>query len=269
MPLPMSRLSLIGYPVLTPSFRQRHPALEGDYGNGIGVWLNGQRYSSQVGTQFSDGSSDRSTPAIGAAKIREPRRQRVCLMASQHVCDDSSLMERIAQQDDTALSELYDRYARVLFSVAFKSLNSKEEAEEVVLDVFSQVWRIAERYDSCKGRVDSWLFMLTRSRVLDRLRAMQRANKMPTVSVDATQIQLPPSSVDPVEEALIAERRTHVLAALKTLPVEQRLVIELAYYKGLSQSEIAAQTGQSLGTVKTRVRLGLNKLRIALGAWNG
>lgn len=73
-------------------------------------------------------------------------------MASQQVCDDSSLMGRIAQQDDTALAELYDRYARVLYAVAFKSLSSKEEAEEVVLDVFSQVWRIAERYDIQKGR---------------------------------------------------------------------------------------------------------------------
>jgi RNA polymerase sigma-70 factor (ECF subfamily) len=87
--------------------------------------------------------------------------------------------------------------------------------------------------------------------------------------MDTTQIQLPPSNVDPLEEALIFERRTQVLAALKTLPVEQRIVIELAYYQGLSQSEIVAQTGLPLGTVKTRIRLGLNKLRVALGAWNG
>lgn len=190
-------------------------------------------------------------------------------MASQRISDDSSLIRRIAQQDDTALSELYDRYARVLYAVAIKSLGTKEEAEEVVLDVFSQVWRIAERYDDRKARVDSWLFMLTRSRVLDRLRAIQRANKISSNSMDATQIQLLPSSVDLLEEALISERRTQVLAALEVLPIEQRLVIELAYYKGLSQSEIVAQTGLPLGTVKTRIRLGLNKLRVALGAWNG
>lgn len=256
------------HPVSVTSLRFNHLSLDGTYGNAGTVWLNGQRYSSSVETQFSPGSTGCSTAAQGETQTREPRRQSVCQMASQPVSDDSSLMGRIAQQDDTALAELYDRYARVLYAVACKSLGSKEEAEEVVLDVFSQVWRIAERYDSRKARVDSWLFMLTRSRVLDRLRAMQRANKMPTVSMEAIQIQLPPSSVDPVEEVLISERRTQVLAALETLPVEQRLVIELAYYKGLSHSEIAAQTELSLGTVKTRIRLGLNKLRVALGGWN-
>jgi RNA polymerase sigma-70 factor (ECF subfamily) len=188
-------------------------------------------------------------------------------MATQPIFDESFILARIAQQDETALAELYDRYARVLYSVAFKSLGSVEESEEVVLDVFSQVWRIAKRYDSQKGRVDTWLFMLARSRILDRLRAIQRVGKLPTTSVDAVEIQIGGSSVDPIEDALIAERRTQVLAALKTLPPEQRLVLELAYYKGMTQSEIAAQTGFSLGTVKTRVRLGLNKLRIALGSW--
>ena len=105
------------------------------------------------------------------------------------------------------------------------------------------------------------------SRILDRLRVIQRVAKLPTTSVDAVEIQITGSSVDPIEDALISERQAQVLAALKTLPSEQRLVLELAYYKGMTQSEIAAQTGFSLGTVKTRVRLGLNKLRIALGSW--
>jgi len=182
--------------------------------------------------------------------------------------DEQSLLEQIAQQDQTALAALYDRYARVLYAVAFKSLGTVEEAEEVVLDVFSQVWRIAGRYDATKGRVDVWLFMLTRSRVLDRLRSLQRTNKTATASIDLAQIQSTKGNVDPVESALIAERQTQVLTALSTLPPEQRLVIELAYYQGLTQSEIAAQTGISLGTVKTRIRLGLSKLRNALGAWH-
>jgi RNA polymerase sigma factor (sigma-70 family) len=108
---------------------------------------------------------------------------------------------------------------------------------------------------------------LTRSRVLDRLRTIQRVGKLPTTSMEATEIQVAEPSVSPIESALISERRAQVLAALKLLPAEQRLVIELAYYKGLSQSEIASQTGLSLGTVKTRVRLGLNKLRVSLGNW--
>jgi RNA polymerase sigma-70 factor (ECF subfamily) len=188
-------------------------------------------------------------------------------MATQDAFDEPLLLKKIAHHDEAALSELYDRYARILYSVAYKSLGSPEESEEVVLDVFSQVWRIADRYDSRKARVDTWLFMLTRSRVLDRLRTIQRASKLPTTSMEATEIQLAEPGVDPVESALISERRSQVLAALDVLPPEQRLVIELAYYKGLSQSEIATQTGLSLGTVKTRVRLGLSKLRVALGNW--
>ncbi|NJP10178.1 MAG: sigma-70 family RNA polymerase sigma factor [Leptolyngbyaceae cyanobacterium RU_5_1] len=188
-------------------------------------------------------------------------------MTTQKGFDEFSLIKRIAQQDETALAELYDRYGRILYSVAFKSLGSVEEAEEVVLDVFSQVWRIADRYSSSKGRVDTWLFMLARSRTLDRLRAIQRSGKVANASMEAAQIQSSRTGVDPVEGALISERRAQVLAALDTLPAEQRLVIELAYYRGMTQSEIARQTGLSLGTVKTRIRLGLSKLRVALGSW--
>lgn len=180
--------------------------------------------------------------------------------------NEALLLKRIAQQDQSALAQLYQRYARVIYAVAFKSLGSVEESEEIVLDVFSQVWRTAERYDATKGRVDTWLFMMTRSRVLDRLRSLQRATKTENASVEA-EIQSIKVSVDPVEDVLTRERRTQVLAALSQLPDEQRLVIELAYYQGLTQSEIAAQIGLSLGTVKTRIRLGLNKLRATLGNW--
>ncbi|WNZ26465.1 sigma-70 family RNA polymerase sigma factor [Leptolyngbya sp. NK1-12] len=181
---------------------------------------------------------------------------------------ESAIIERIAQQDQIALSELYDRYARVIYAVAYKSLNSVEESEEVVLDVFAQVWRIASQYKPEKGRVDTWLFMLARSRILDRLRSLQRVSKKTMASVEAAQIQFNQHTVDPVEDALIGERRTQVLAALEQLPVEQRQAIELAYYSGLSHSEIAAATGLSLGTVKTRIRLGLTKLRDRLEAWS-
>jgi RNA polymerase sigma-70 factor (ECF subfamily) len=188
-------------------------------------------------------------------------------MTTPPTSDEVSLIARIAQQDQSALSFLYDRYARIVFGIAFKSLSSVEESEEVVLDVFSQVWRTAARYDATKGRVDTWLFMMTRSRVMDRLRSRQRSAKTETASVEALQIQTFRASVDPIEDALISERRTQVLDALRQIPEEQRQVIELAYYQGLSHSEIAAQTGLSLGTVKTRIRLGLSKLRTCLGTW--
>lgn len=186
-------------------------------------------------------------------------------MTTQQTIDESPLLERIAQLDQTALSQLYDRYARVLYAVAFKILGSVEEAEEVVLDVFSQVWRTAARYNSTRGRVDTWLFMLTRSRALDRLRALQRLTRAVTVSVDNAMMESL-SLCNPEEDLLISERRAQVLAALAQLPQEQKQVLELAYYKGMTHVEIAAHTGKSLGTVKTRIRLGLSKLRDALAS---
>jgi len=187
-------------------------------------------------------------------------------MTTQQTIDESPLLERIAQLDQTALSELYDRYARVLYAVAFKILGSVEEAEEVVLDVFSQVWRTAARYNSTRGRVDTWLFMLTRSRALDRLRALQRLTRAVTVSVDNAMMESL-LLCNPEEDLLISERRAQVLAALAQLPQEQKQVLELAYYKGMTHVEIAAHTGKSLGTVKTRIRLGLSKLRDALASF--
>jgi RNA polymerase sigma-70 factor, ECF subfamily len=178
--------------------------------------------------------------------------------------DDLKLLMRIAQRDQAALSTLYDRYARIIYAIALRSLRSPEESEEVVLDVFAQVWRIADRYDSSKSRVDTWLFMLARSRVLDRLRQLQRRIPDATEVLDLAEIQVSAASVDPIEAAVIAERRDQVMTVLQTLPPEQQLVLELAYYQGLSHREIAQKTGISPGTVKTRIRLGLSKLKSAL-----
>jgi RNA polymerase sigma-70 factor (ECF subfamily) len=188
-------------------------------------------------------------------------------MTIEPTFDEASLLQRIVQQDQAALAELYDRYAQILYAVAFKSLGSAQESEEVVLDVFSQVWRTATQYDHSRSRVDTWLFMIARSRTLDRLRRLQRSTKIAVASVDAVKNQPTPLSDDPIEGVLLSERRVHVLTAIAQLPEEQRQVIELAYYKGLTHSEIAAQLGLSLGTVKTRIRLGLSKLRNALGNW--
>ena len=178
--------------------------------------------------------------------------------------DDVSLLTRIAQSDQAALSALYDRYAKIIYAFALKSLRSVEESEEVVMDVFAQVWRIGDRYDAQKGRVDTWLFTIARSRILDRVRKLQRTQGATTFSIDALEIQPKADSVDLFEEAFIAERRSRMMAAMKMLPDEQRFVLELAYYQGLSHSQIAAQTGISLGTIKTRIRLGLNKLKSIL-----
>jgi RNA polymerase sigma-70 factor, ECF subfamily len=174
---------------------------------------------------------------------------------------DADLLARIARQDQRALSELYNRYARIIQGVAYKSLRSVEESEEVVLEVFSQIWRIADRYDPHKSRPDTWIFMLTRSRTLDRLRKLARNHPSQVVAIDGAEIQIPDTGVNPMENAILSERHQRVVSMMQTIPKEQRLVLELAYFQGLSQSQIATATGLSLGTVKTRIRLGLNKLK--------
>jgi RNA polymerase sigma-70 factor, ECF subfamily len=171
---------------------------------------------------------------------------------------DSSLIQQVVNQNRAALSALYDRYARVVYSVAYRSLNSVEESEEVVMDVFAKIWTTAASYDSTKARVDTWIFMMTRSRVLDRLRSKQRRGKVTTA---ITVFDTPTITNDTSLDLEVAERRQVVLTALASLPAEQRQVLELAYYQGWSQREIAEYTGTALGTVKTRIRLGLEKLR--------
>jgi RNA polymerase sigma-70 factor, ECF subfamily len=176
----------------------------------------------------------------------------------------ANLLPKIINGDRTALSELYDRYSRIIYAIAWKSLHSVEDCEEVVLEVFAQVWRIADRFDSEKGSVEQWIFTLARSRILDRLRKIQRQNKVNTVITAEKEIVFPTISVDPLEAVEIAEQQQQVIAALSQIPPEQRQVIEMAYYQGFTHTEIAAATGLSLGTVKTRLRLGLSKLRVTL-----
>ncbi|WP_019498924.1 sigma-70 family RNA polymerase sigma factor [Pseudanabaena sp. PCC 6802] len=182
----------------------------------------------------------------------------------QYSVDEAHLLERITAKDQAALSILYDRYARIIYTLAYRVLGSVEESEEVVLDVFNQVWRIAGTYTAQKGRVDAWLFMLTRSRALDRLRSLARTTKATVASEELAMTRSP--SDTPEENAILLERSAVVKSALAQLPVEQREVLELAYYKGMTHTQIALATGKSLGTIKTRIRLGLNKLRESLKA---
>ena len=181
----------------------------------------------------------------------------------QNRLDEANIVRRIAEQDQTALTQLYDRYARIIYAIAYRILKSAEESEEIVLDVFTQVWRSAKSYSSQKGRVDTWLFMITRSRSLDRLRSHARLHKVVAVAENEL---ISKSLVDSSEEdALVQERISYVTSCLESLPQEQKLVLEMAYFGGLSHSQIAMETGISLGTVKTRIRLGLKKLREAIG----
>ncbi|MFN7759602.1 MAG: sigma-70 family RNA polymerase sigma factor [Pseudanabaena sp.] len=177
--------------------------------------------------------------------------------------DEVALIRQIAEGDQASLSMLYDRYSRVIYTIAYRILKSSEESEEIVLDVFTQVWKIAKNYNPQKARVDTWLFMLTRSRALDRLRNHARFDKVVNASEDALMMHWQVDS--PENDAIIQERSIYIKSCLDNLPAEQRLALELAYFSGLSHSQIAAEIGISLGTVKTRIRLGLKKLREMIG----
>ena len=184
-------------------------------------------------------------------------------MTGKKSSDESLLLVQIARKDQTALAKLYDRYGRPSYALAYKILGSVEEAEEVVLDVFSQIWQKAATYDPSRSRADTWLFMLTRSRSLDRLRVLQRTVRAAQACMEEAKISTS-DIAEPMEDAMIEERSEQVKAALETLPPEQRITIELAYYQGLTCAAIAAKTGIPTGTIKTRIRLGISKLRQAL-----
>jgi RNA polymerase sigma-70 factor (ECF subfamily) len=183
--------------------------------------------------------------------------------------DDDALVARVAGGDEHALGGLYDRWSPLVFSVCVHILGDDDEAEEAVEETFWQAWRQAERYDVTRGAVATWLTTIARSRALDRLRASRRRqeetmshlSETKRAAVDATTRR----GDDPARSAEVAERRVLVRQALLALPPEQREVLELAYFRGLSQTEIAEHTGQPLGTVKTRVRLAMEKLRDRLG----
>jgi RNA polymerase sigma-70 factor (ECF subfamily) len=163
-----------------------------------------------------------------------------------------------------ALADLYDRHAGIVFGLARRIVLRPEDAEEVVQDVFAQVWRQAPRYAGERASVAGWLVMLTRARAIDRLRA--RRARPDEDRGEAPSAALPLSSADPDPEAatLSAEQVRQVGSVFATLPDPQRVLLGLAYFEGLSHSEIAARTGVPLGTVKTRIRSAMETLRQTL-----
>ena len=174
----------------------------------------------------------------------------------------TDLLTKIAEGDRIALSQLYERYSRLIYVIARKSLNSVEDCEEVVLEVFTQIWWIADRFDSEKGGGEQWIFILARSRILDRLRKRQRLNQVNMAIAAAKEIAFATLRVNPLDAIESVEQQQQVLRSLSKIPPEQRQAIEMAYYQGLTHTEIAIVTGVSLGTVKTRIRLGLSKLKV-------
>lgn len=178
--------------------------------------------------------------------------------------DDERLLELIAQQSREALEAFYDRHASAVYSLAMHMLKDSGVAEEVTQDVFLNVWRRASSYQSQRGSVLAWLFSIAHHRAIDELRRRRREQAQTQPGVDLTD-KLSDDSVDPTEHAATEMERSRLNDALSRLRPEQREVVVLAYFGGLTHSEIARHLGQPLGTVKTRMRLALQKLREVLG----
>ena len=176
--------------------------------------------------------------------------------------EDNVLMRRVAEGDEQALALLYDRYAATVLGIALKMLHQRESAEEVVQEAFWRVWQRAATFDASRGNFAPWLFGISRNLCIDALR--RRRSRPQPVYEDPERpwlAEISDESIDVEASVWLADQQRVVRAALQELSTEQREALELAYFSGLTQREIAEQLGNPLGTVKTRVRLGLLKLR--------
>ena len=167
--------------------------------------------------------------------------------------DEMRLVARIRAGDQQAMSELYDRYAKVVYAVSLRVLQDAAAAEDVLQDVFLQLWRNPDAFDASRGSLAAWLAVISRHRAIDRLR-----KRRPEVDIEDCVIAGGPDLRDETERALVIEKVRVVLAEMNP---EQRKVLELAFFQGLTHTEIAEKTGEPLGTIKTRIRSGLQLLR--------
>ena len=165
----------------------------------------------------------------------------------------------MARGDHDALAEVYDRHGRLVYSLALRILKDQSDAEDIVQDVFAQAWRQAARYQPGRGAVVAWLMNMARSRAIDRLRRRTTQPQSPYDPETASEI---PDTAQPIDEQVVWAGRAEVVrGALDALPLLQRIAIELAFYEGLTHLEIAERLEVPLGTVKTRIRQGLLKLK--------
>lgn len=179
----------------------------------------------------------------------------------------------MAAGDERALATLYDRFANLAFSLAFQILGDSADAEEAVADAFVQTWSSAGSFDPGRASVVAWLSMIVRTRALDRLRSRKRRSRVletaaaQSDAAEPTALPMGSPGTEPDRQAEQADLRERVYQSLASLPDNQRQVIEMAYFGGLSHSEIAAALNEPLGTVKTRVRAAMTKLRACLAPY--
>jgi RNA polymerase sigma-70 factor (ECF subfamily) len=176
--------------------------------------------------------------------------------------EGAELIRRMAGGDRDAFAAFYDGYASLAFGVIRRIVKDATTAEDVLQDVFWELWQAAADYDPLRGSPEAWVVTRARSRGIDRTRAVRRRNDMVLTGLRETTIAAADAGDNPVTRA---EQRGLLGGALGELPHNQREVIELAYFEGLTQTEIAERTAQPLGTVKTRMRLGLERLRGLVG----
>jgi RNA polymerase sigma-70 factor (ECF subfamily) len=176
---------------------------------------------------------------------------------------DSALIERMMAGDEAALSTLYDRYSAMLFGMLMRILRDQQAAEEVLQDLFLQLWRNAAQFDAGRGSLPAWLMVIGRNRAISRLRGRRDREVLEEKEGDYANTFASSQNIE--DETVRAELARNISAALAQLPDEQRQAVELAYFEGMTQSEIANRTGTPLGTVKTRVRTAMQTLRQILG----
>jgi RNA polymerase sigma-70 factor (ECF subfamily) len=181
---------------------------------------------------------------------------------------DLAAIQRMASGDGTALADLYDRHGRSVYGLAARILGDPAEAEDLTQDVFTLAWKNAARYDPARGAVAAWLLVTTRTRAIDRIRARRSRPQGGSDDDGRKMANIPDGS--PSVDVIVATSQdaARVRVALADLPVDQRDALEQAYFQGLSHSEIADRTGIPLGTIKTRIRSGLQRLREAMASEN-
>ena len=176
----------------------------------------------------------------------------------QHA-SDSALVEKMMAGDESALAALYDRYSGMLFAMLVRILRDRQAAEEVLQDLFLQLWRNASSFDASRGSLPAWLMVIGRNRAISRLR--RRDSQEVLEDVEAWPANAVPSSLDIEHETQRTQLAEKLRSAMAALPREQREAVELAYFEGMTQTEIAECTGSPLGTVKSRVRAAMQTLK--------
>lgn len=172
------------------------------------------------------------------------------------------LLKRIVEKDLRAFSLFYDAYAHTIYSLAVRIVRNSQEAEDVVQQVFLQVWNKASQYDVKQGSPAAWLMTIARNTAIDKLRSIKSKREIALEEMEElTLADNPPSPAEPLTSLLDKEKKNLVLNALYTLSPSQRNAIELAYFEGLTHKEISEKLKEPLGTVKTRINLGLKKLK--------